>query len=63
MNLYKFFFFVNIIVIILLSITVYGYNLNLGWFLIMIGSIFIEVSAIVLQNIERKKDDRKKKKT
>lgn len=63
MNLYKFFFFVNIIVIILLSITIYGYNLSLGWFLIMIGSIFIEVSAIVLQNIERKKDDRKKKKT
>lgn len=63
MNLYKFFFFANIIVIILLLITIYGYSLNLGWFLIMIGSIFIEVLAIVLQNIERKKVDKKKEKT
>lgn len=63
MNLYKFYFFVNVIVKILLLITIYCYSLNLGWFLIMIGTIFIEILTIVLQNKETKKVDRKKEKT
>jgi hypothetical protein len=56
MNIFKFFFVVNIVVILIESVTIYLHQGSLGWLLLMILAMVIEVFAVASKKTETNED-------
>lgn len=60
MKLYKFYFYVNIFLLTIETVTIYLYNDNLIWLIIMVLSILCEVLTIISEkkNINDNKSEK-----
>jgi quinol-cytochrome oxidoreductase complex cytochrome b subunit len=58
MNTYKLYFIANVIIILILSITIYLHQGSLGWLLIMIMAMVLEVITIINKEKKGKNENR-----